>query len=242
MTEPLLLAATRVSTFDGQRPLTAASGFFFTRDGAVFLVTSGHVLADPAAGHAPNRIEIAFHADVDDLTDVRVLSIWLFDGGLAAWRQGSDSGGDVDIAVVPLDRTLLPPSATWRSFEPHHLQLALADLTVGEPVLIVGFPLGFHDTVHHLPVVRQGAVASAFGVRFQGRGQFLTDVRTHRGLSGAPVVIRDPGGDPRMPWKLLGVHSSRMDMKTRDQSQDDALGLNCAWYASMLLALTGSGG
>jgi hypothetical protein len=43
-------------------------------------------------------------------------------------------------------------------------------------------------------------------------------------------------GRPR--WCLLGVHSSRMDMSTRDAALDESLGLNCAWYADVLLALT----
>jgi len=43
MTEPLLLAATQVSTFDGARALTKASGFFFSRDRRLFLATSRHV-------------------------------------------------------------------------------------------------------------------------------------------------------------------------------------------------------
>ena len=33
MIEPLLLTTVRVSTFDAERPLTAASGFFFERNG-----------------------------------------------------------------------------------------------------------------------------------------------------------------------------------------------------------------
>jgi hypothetical protein len=37
---------------------------------------------------------------------------------------------------------------------------------------------------------------------------------------------------------LLGVHSARFDMETRDHDQDEALGLNCAWYADILLTLT----
>jgi hypothetical protein len=108
-------------------------------------------------------------------------------------------------------------------------------------LLIVGFPLGFHDIVHHLPVVRQAVIASSFGLRFQGQGYFLTDARTHRGTSGAPVVMRatDPAGDlGELPWKLLGVHSASLDMQTRDQLQDESLGLNCAWYADILMTLT----
>ena len=29
-----------------------------------------------------------------------------------------------------------------------------------------------------------------------------------------------------------------MDMKTRDLDQDESLGLNCAWYADILMTLT----
>jgi hypothetical protein len=112
---------------------------------------------------------------------------------------------------------------------------------VGSAALVLGFPLGFHDTLHHLPVVRNAVIASSFGVRFQGQGFFLTDSRTHRGTSGAPVVMRwtGDGSLPQdLPWKLLGVHSGRLDMLTRDHSQDESLGLNCAWYADILLTLT----
>ena len=112
---------------------------------------------------------------------------------------------------------------------------------MGTTLQIVGFPLGFYDTVHHLPVVRQAAIASSFGVRFQGEGCFLTDARTHRGMSGAPVVLR-ADGPPGLPWKLLGVHSSMLDMRTRDRQIDDALGLNVAWYADMLMVLTSEPG
>ena len=48
MIEPLLLTTARVSTFDGQRPLTGASGFFFEREERLFLVTSRHVVIDDA--------------------------------------------------------------------------------------------------------------------------------------------------------------------------------------------------
>jgi hypothetical protein len=92
-----------------------------------------------------------------------------------------------------------------------------------------------------MPVVRHAAVASSFGLRFQGEGYFLTDARTHRGTSGAPVVMRVPNPDPAHggpPWLLLGVHSARIDVGTRDLVLDEALGLNCAWYADILLTLT----
>jgi hypothetical protein len=204
-------------------------------------VTSRHVVLDEPSAHRPDRIEIELHVDDVNLTRSVGFSVLLYHEGKAVWHQGEDSGGAVDVAVIELDRAALPASASLRAFAPANLQASLDDIEVGSSLLIVGFPLGFHDTLHHLPVVRQAAIASAFGVRFQGQGYFLTDARTHRGTSGAPVVMRAPassGSDDVLPWKLLGVHSARMDMATRDQEQDESLGLNCAWYADILMTLT----
>jgi hypothetical protein len=241
MTEPLLLTATQISTFAGERLLTKASGFFFARDERLYLVTSRHVVFDEPSAHRPDRIEIELHVDAIDLTRSVAFSVLLYHEGKSIWRQGQDSGGEIDVAVIELDRTALPESAHLRAFAPANLQAQPEDIEVGSSLLVVGFPLGFHDTVHHLPVVRRAAIASAFGVRFQGQGYFLTDARTHRGTSGAPVVMREPGpgrNDGELPWKLLGVHSARMDMSTRDVQQDESLGLNCAWYADILMTLT----
>jgi S1-C subfamily serine protease len=238
MTEPLLLTTARVTTFDGDLLLTGASGFFFERDTRLFFVTSRHVVLDVPNKHHPNRIEIELHTDAVNLTRSAPLSVWLYKDGKSIWRQGSDSAGDIDVAAIEIDRASLPASAAFRCFTAAHLQSSLAEVEVGTGLLIVGFPLGFHDTLHHLPVVRQAVIASAFGIRFQGQGFFLTDARTHRGTSGAPVVMRDNTLKGDLSWKLLGVHSFRLDMKTRDLVLDESLGLNAAWYADILLTLT----
>jgi len=34
------------------------------------------------------------------------------------------------------------------------------------------------------------------------------------------------------------VHSARLDVGTRDRALDESLGLNCAWYADVLMTLT----
>jgi S1-C subfamily serine protease len=238
MIEPLLLTTVRVSTFDGNRPLTGASGFFFEREGRLFLVTSRHVMIDAPSKHFPNRIEIELHTDDKNLTRSTGISVLLYLDGKSVWHQGTDTGGEIDVAVIELDRAALPRSVVLRCFTPMHLQRSLQEVEVGTSLLIVGFPLGFHDALYHLPVVRQAVIASSFGLRFQGSGYFLTDARMHRGTSGAPVVMRSQSTDAQLPWKLLGVHSARMDMGSRDLHLDETLGLNCAWYADVLLTLT----
>jgi len=240
MIDSLLLAATRIATFEHQRSLTNASGFFFERDERLFLVTSRHVLIDKPSKHFPNRIEIEVHTDADNLGKSARFSLLLYQDGKSQWRQGTDASGEIDVAMIEIQRAALPKGSLLFAFTPDHLQQLDDPVEVGRSVLIVGFPLGFHDTLHHLPVVRQSIIASAFGLRFQGLGSFLTDARTHRGTRGAPVVMRDldAPADASLPWKLLGVHSARLDMAGRDLVQDESLGLNCAWYADMLMTLS----
>ena len=241
MIEAILLTATRVLTFRGPQPLTNASGFFFERDGRLFLVTSRHVMIDETNGHVPDRIEIELHVDERDMARSTGFSIPLYRDGKSVWRQGFDTGGAVDVAVVEIERDALPVGTVFRAFTADHVADPGDRVPVGTSLLIVGFPLGFHDTLHHLPVVRHAALASSFGLRFQGQGCFLTDARTHRGTSGAPVVMHrsdEEAIDGHLPWRLLGVHSAVFDVGTRDLDLDEALALNCAWYADILLTLT----
>ncbi|WP_370653516.1 serine protease [Caballeronia sp. Lep1P3] len=241
--ESLLLAAARVRTFANERHLTNASGFFFARDARLFLVTSRHVVLDALSEHFPDRLEIELHIDNDNLGASIWFSLPLYADGMGLWRQGADGGGEVDVAVLEVIREQLPRTAVFEAFGPEHLPKAQDVMPVGSSVLIVGFPLGFHDSLHHLPVVRQGVIASAFGLRFQGKGCFITDARTHRGTSGAPVVMSDATAGTAsnrgaLSWKLLGVHSSTIDMGERDLQVDESLGLNSAWYADILMSLT----
>jgi len=241
MIEPLLLTSTRILTFEGQRQLTNASGFFFARDERLFLVTSRHVVVDAASGHFPDRIEIELHVDPENLARSTGFSILLYRDGESVWRQGLDRAGEIDVAVIELERGVLPETTAYHAFTPENLLGRRAQPEVGSTLLVVGFPLGFHDTLHHLPVARHAVIASSFGLRFQGQGYFLTDARTHRGTSGAPVVMRGALGGAlpeHLPWMLLGIHSARLDVGTRDLELDEALGLNCAWYADILLTLT----
>ncbi len=239
MIDSLLLTAARIVTYEHSRALTNATGFFFARDERLYLVTSRHVLIDEPSKHRPNRIEIELHTKARDLARSTMFSIMLFDNGVGLWKQGMDAAGDVDVAVIEIHRHALPPDAVFSAFTPEHVALPDTAVEIGRSVVILGFPLGFHDTLHHLPVVRQSVVASAWGMRFQGQGYFLTDARTHRGTSGAPVVMRDhQAPDQALPWRLLGVHSGTLDMGERDLTKDESLGLNCTWYADILLALT----
>lgn len=240
MTDPLLLSVTRIATLKDQQHLTNASGFFYSCGEQLFLVTSRHVFWDEASEHFPDRIVIELHTDPNNLAQSTDFSIPLYRDGKSIWRQGKDGAGSVDVAAVEIDCRALPDGVTYRSFDSNHM-IGMRDVEIGTALLIVGFPLGFHDTLHHLPVARQAIVASCFDLRFQGQGYFLTDARTHRGMSGAPVVVRsnrDEESRSDFKWMLAGIHSSRLDVGTRDLELDERLGLNCAWFADILPTLT----
>ncbi len=241
MVEALLLSATRVSTFSGGQPLTNATGFFFEREGRLFLLTNRHVVLDESCQHRPDRLEIELHVDPENVAVTTQFSIPLYRGNSHLWRETTDAGGTVDVVALQLERAALPEKLLLKAFTADHLVEQLDEIEVGTRVLIVGFPLGFHDTWHHLPVVRQAVIASAFGLRFQGQGYFLTDARMHRGTSGAPVVARmttQRSGRGDLSWMLLGIHAARMDVTNRDIEQDERLNLNCAWYADVVMTLT----
>ncbi|MFO6419384.1 trypsin-like serine peptidase [Hylemonella sp. W303a] len=239
--EEVLLTTTHIRTYTGSHLSTGASGFFFRRDERLFLVTNRHVFIDEPSGHLPDRIEIELHTDASDLTQYATFSIPLYGSGLALWRQAADTAGPVDVAIIEIHACRLPAGTVLQAFEPSNLSSQGEDAAIGDTLMIIGYPLGFHDTVHHLAVARSASIASAYGVRFQRQGYFLTDARTHRGSSGAPVLRRrngEGGSASLATWQLLGVHSTRMDMRTRDRVEDESLGLNCAWYTDVLMALT----
>jgi Trypsin-like peptidase domain len=241
MIESLLLAVTRVTTMLGQRTLTNATGFFFERDKRLFLITSRHVVLDKPSEHTPDRLEIELHVDPENVADTVGFSIPLYSEGKSLWREGFDSTSAIDVVALELERAALPETLSFHAFTPAHLVERLEQVEIGTSVIVVGFPLGVHDELHRLPVARQAVIASAFGIRFQGHGYFLTDARLHRGTSGAPVVTREReprAGRADLAWRLLGVHATRLDVVNRDIEKDEALDLNCAWYADILMTLT----
>ncbi|WP_411822997.1 serine protease [Leptospira sp. 'Mane'] len=241
MIEPLLLALTSITTKFNQTELTKATGFFFERENRLYLVTARHVVFDKLTNHEPNLLLINLHIDRENITITTDFSIPLYKNGKPIWKEGYDSGGNVDVCVIELDRKALGESTFLSAFTTSHLIKQLDQIEVGTSAVIVGFPLGFYDTLHKLPVARQALISSSFGIRFQGHGYFLTDAQMHRGSSGAPVVVKTHSGVSKrgdLHWSLIGIHTSRMDVTTRDIREDERLNLNCAWYADVLMKLT----
>jgi hypothetical protein len=134
MTEALLFATTHVTTHLDNVVLSGATGFFFERETRLYLVTSRHVVHDVDSGHAPGSLTIELHVDKTDLTQIKHMSLPLYLEGLSTWRAAKDSFGDVDVAVVEIDRSNLPPGALLHAFTSEHLQDHLEDVELGAPL------------------------------------------------------------------------------------------------------------
>ena len=102
-------------------------------------------------------------------------SIVLYRNGKAVWRRGRDLAGEIDVAAIEIDRSVLPEPTVYRAFNPAHLLKALEHIEIGASLLVVRFPLGFHDASHHTPVPRQVVLASSFALRLHGHGYSLTE-------------------------------------------------------------------
>lgn len=138
--EPLLLSTVRICTYAGPRLLTNASGFFFARDERLFLVTSRHVMVDASGRHFPDRLEIELHTDRHNMARSCGFSVPLYRDGKSLWRQGRDTAGGVDVALIELERAALPSAVVYHAFTPGHLQAPSDLIEVGTALLVVGFP------------------------------------------------------------------------------------------------------
>ena len=106
-------------------------------------------------------------------------------------------------------------------------------LGVGDLCIITGYPYAFHDTLHYLPIVRSGTLASTWGAFFRGKKCFLVDSKLHSGTSGSPVVKpfssvrrdrRGGVGIGNFPPVLIGVNSGAYG----------ELDLNAIWYSFLI--------
>ena len=167
-------------------------------------------------------------------------SIPLYRDGGPLWRQGLDAAGEIDVAVIEIERRC--PAEDGVLFD------AFTPGNFSPPMIGWKWAPGPRDGVSaRLP---RHAAPYARGVRpprspphlacASGAGYFLTDGRTHRGTSGAPECCSAPKPAARRPTALAAARRAlgAARCRTRDLELDEALGLNCAWYADILMTLT----
>ena len=215
------LMTTPVWLYNGARLVSQGTGFFYGNlrpDGTaatVFLVTNYHVVT----GHAPkvsaprsgDRIHFALHKDANELETFSEFELPLYDVHDDPIWASSDAYPDADVVLVPLPTRMLP---LYVFTEAHTRGDIKIRPTSGATLL--GYPYGFFDREHLLPIWKTGHVASEPDVDFEGEPTFLVDVSVFPGMSGSPVLAVATGiyesedGVMRSGrvLKLLGIFSS----------------------------------
>ena len=230
------LSVSMIRCYNGMQEVASASGFFFRHNGTKYLVTNRHVVVDEDDGYRPDSLTIKLHTSRENPKDNVVIKIALYDkSGQQLWLEHPNQ------AILKCDVVLVPlPEASISSAIMNFMTVDnIPDKSIGiqpfSDVVVVGYPLGFHDELNNLPIYRQGMIASPYPSMFDDKPYFLIDARLHSGSSGSAVL--------NSPHNLLtkgaaGFHSSGaivFGVFSADFSiDDDPLGLNIVWYSFLL--------
>jgi hypothetical protein len=96
-------------------------------------------MIDEPGRHFPDRIEIELHVDPDNLGESTGFLIPLYRGGKSVWHQGRDTTGEIDVAVIEIERAALPVTTVYRAFTPNHLPGQSDQIEVDTSLLVMGF-------------------------------------------------------------------------------------------------------
>jgi hypothetical protein len=202
--------------------------------GKVFLLTNKHII-HPDPGMREKAVFLTLYLNIrekDGKVAGKSFRVPLSEEGQKLWREHPRP--DVDVLAVDItslinsEPNLENRGAEYSLFATPKV-LHDEDITEGDEVLILGYPLGLFHTRTNFPLVRQGILASRIGEKIRIRfnepsGEmrrvnipgFLVDAAVLPGSSGSPVVLkpvigREIGGRVEMaratPY-LLGIVSA----------------------------------
>jgi hypothetical protein len=185
MQEAMALVTTPITIFCGDTLLGSATGFFFSsEDGKrLFLITNRHVVVidHPQPGQPgfkfPDHLVLRLHTNDNDLRQSDSYTVPLYrtgdkrGRGEKLWRE---IDADTDVVAIELNLSDLNKYSKG-TLRPRDILPADSSMILGDALVVIGYPLGFSDQIFNLPIAREGTVASAFPVPFQGKRLFLVD-------------------------------------------------------------------
>lgn len=241
----IVATVTPIGCYKERNHICSASGFFYNVEDSLHLVTNRHVFIDESEAYSPDEIVLTLHTDPNDIRHNSTIHLPLYDrDNQPLWKEHPRGGTNVDVVALPLRRDDFIPRFFMKAFAPNNHIPADAEISIGEDVHVIGYPLGFHDRIHNLPIVRSAIIASVYPVPFEGQPFVLIDSRLHSGTSGSPVLTkptnilrRNDGSTSIMTGTvtyLVGVHSASVDLSDRDPDEDEPLGLNVVWFAALI--------
>ncbi len=169
-----------------------------------FVVTNKHVI-HPDPEERKNARSLTLFLNVrgkDGGVEGASFSVPLMEDDQPLWREHPNPSVDVfaiDVTSLITGNPHIRNKSADYSLFATAARLREKEITEGDEVLIIGFPLGLHHTRSHSPLVRQGIIATKIGepirvsmpdnrrVEIPG---FLVDAAIVPGSSGSPVVLK----------------------------------------------------
>jgi S1-C subfamily serine protease len=230
-----------IRIFCDKSQIATATGFFYDIDGKqLFLVTNRHVvIQEPEAGKTepkvyPDHLVLRLHTSDNDLTKSEDVSVPLYANGQRLWREI-----DPSIDVVAVEITKIVTSKYYLgTFSKENLLPSDVPLSLGDPLVVIGYPLGLSDQMFNLPIAREGTVASVFPVPFQGKRLFLVDAKLHPGTSGSPVITRPSQWFFKNGRAMYNATEPVSYLVGINSGELGSLNLNGVWFANIILDLT----
>lgn len=240
---------TIVRRMRGDRQMGSASGFFHGIEDRVYLITNKHVICGDSFGSENpepdiDTLKINLHTNAENVTQNEEVSIELFEDEEPIWLEHSNNQIDIVAIPVDLDRShFIFYTTNSELLEADNLKVRF------EKVFVMGYPHGWHDIRHNLPVTRVGHLSSPFLVPFSGNPYMLIDVETHPGMSGSPVFMHlsnyqtvDSEGKVTThlgAWKLVlaGVYSGqpRWPIEKEDGTTEEIPHtLGVVWFGDLI--------
>jgi len=194
----------------------------------IFLATNKHVVhGDPARRRAAGYLRLGVNVrDEHGAVAGAEFTVDMQNPPGQRWREHPDPHVDV-LAIDVTDMFVNNPQiaakrAAYSVFADTPV-LEEHDITIGDEVLVVGYPLGIAQGATNFPLVRQGIIASKIGETLHHRRRdgtsailraFLVDCGLVPGSSGSPVILKPSparlvkgdlvlGGEA--PFYLLGI-------------------------------------
>lgn len=177
-----------------------------------FLVTNKHVINSDALlrGQAQELlIGVNMYQPDGDIIGEKGSLPLRYANGTRNWREHPDPDTDVlvvdatnliihfpQLAMKVMDYSVIADSAKLKQF----------DITIGEDVLVIGYPIGLTQGSTNHPIARAGIIATQIGELFEDEVEesghirrrklkgFLIDGATVPGSSGSPVILRPVSG------------------------------------------------
>jgi len=197
---------------------TKGTGFLVSRKLSnnklrVFLCTNKHVL-NKNKELRDKATKIILHMNIeysDGQIAGKAYTVNLIDSmGNKIWKEHLDK--DVDVLVFHISSFFnIIPDILFKVVSSelfiNDKILAEEEITIGDDIMILGYPLGFTQGKTNFPIVRQGIIASQIGQSFvnelQGKDGklikktyrgFLIDGGIISGSSGSPVILKPVTG------------------------------------------------